>query len=49
MIQVHQLVVGNSKKSHDLQLDTLLPEPKSIRYPENRQIMVSKENGVQPG
>ena len=49
MIQAHQLVVGNSKKSHDRQSDTLLPEPKSIRYPENRQIMVSKENGVQPG
>ena len=35
-------IVGNGKKSHDRQLDTLLPEPKSIGYPENRQITVSK-------
>ena len=41
-IQVHQPIVGNGKKSHDRQLDTLLPEPKSIGYPENRQITVSK-------
>ena len=41
-IQVPQPIVGNGKKSHDRQLDTLLPEPKSIRYPENRQITVSR-------
>ena len=45
-IQVHQPIVGNGKKSHDRQLDTLLPEPKSIRYPENRQITVSRHGGL---
>ena len=45
-IQVHQPIVGNGKKSHDRQLDTLLPEPKSTRYPENRQITVSRHSGL---
>ena len=45
-IQVHQPIVGNGKKSHNRQLDTLLPEPKSIRYPENRQITVSRHSGL---
>ena len=46
MIQAHQSLVGNSKKSHDRQLDTLLPEPKSIRCPENHQITVSRHSGL---
>lgn len=41
-IKVHQSPVWNRKKFHNRQLDTLLPEPKSIRYPENHQIMVSR-------
>lgn len=45
-IQAHQSLDGNSKKSHDRQLGTLLPpEPKSIRYPENRQVTVSRHCG----